>query len=133
MDGKLSLETAEGWAIEPHANGKVTAVVFKMKDGVIGAMLGNQDFGRYASRIILEAQKFAATQATPAPQGEILNADPIPLAALGIGRGRTSTEALLSAKLGNLTLVFSVELSMLRELCTALLPKLQETGPGTSH
>ncbi len=69
------------------------------------------------------AQECAAKRAADIAVGESITAHPIDVAAIGLASGRRDTEAILSMRLGILTLNFAVEVSTLRELCTNLLPR----------
>jgi hypothetical protein len=124
---KLNLKTSKGWAVQP-INDTHTGLVFNMDDGPLGVAIANQEFSRLASRIILEAEKHAATQTPKLEKSETLRSDPIPVISMGFSPGRTNQEAFVAMKLGNLDLVFAVELSILRRLCTDLLPTVSE-GP----
>ena len=126
-DDTVELRLAQEFAIRSQENEQVTGVAFKMKDGdIIGALIKNEDLGRLAALILIEAQRFAATHLRESKSEETLTAVPIPVEALGVGQGRTRTEGLLVVHLGNLSLTFAVELSTLHEMCE-LLSETTET------
>ena len=126
-DGKLTLGTAQGWAVSP-ASDTHTAIVFKVDGTPIGAVVKNDDLSRLTERIIQEAAKHAAKKAARIEQGESITANPIPVSSIALGHGRSDTEALLAMRFGNLTLTFAVELSNIRNMCTRVLQATKE-GP----
>ncbi len=104
------------------------------EQGMIGMQLTNANgetftagmdaatFSAFISEALRKAEELAGTVA-PSEQGKFnLRADPISIAQIGFGRGRTESEAVVAMRLGILTLPFAMELSTL----LSTLEKLQE-------
>ena len=115
----IKLENPKGFAVTAIDGGTHTALVFKMRDAPIGVALNNQDLSRLACRVISEAEKHASRQAPSDPPKE-LRVDPISAVSIGVGRGRSDAEGLLTLRLGNLNLTFALELSTLTGMCEKL-------------
>jgi hypothetical protein len=110
---ELQVGRAQGVALQPLGDGKHTAVPFKVKSGVTGAVLGPKEHSQLAAVLLDYARKVAAS--TPADvEGGSIEAMPIPITSMGIARGRTTDEAFLSLRLGQLTLTFSADTALLQ-------------------
>jgi hypothetical protein len=128
----LVLPTAQGWAVKP-VDDSHTAVVFAAGQEKIGVVLGNDDLSRYASRIIQEAVKESQRRSPSFEEGEAISANPIPVQGMSLVPGRVETEAMLTLLVGNLTLTFALDVSMMHDICTDLLAKTGLVRPPGSH
>lgn len=86
---------------------------FLTSDGPVIVAMPVTNIGEMIALLIKLAQKIASKVVPEIKQGEDMIVHPIDLTALAITPGRTEAEALLHARLGPLTLTFSVQLSML--------------------
>ena len=80
------------------------------------------------------AQEAGAKTAAPAPKsGEVTVDDPIDVSAIGIGQGRTATEAIVSLKFGHMTMNCVVELNILLDQLQQLQTMTGKASPKPPH
>ena len=121
-DGKIDVPVrmAKAWNVETMKD-KKTALIFEFFDGEIeGIVVPEEFYSAFATRILKEAQKFAVIGVAMPTGSETVRVDPIQVPSIGIGKGRTDSEAILGMDVGNLKLAFAVELSALAGLCMGL-------------
>ena len=113
----LKLEAPTEIALRPVDNSPHTAIIFKMKDGLSGALLPDQDLSAFTALIIKQAVRVAAKRPSQIARKKTLTTDPLVVSRLQLSPGRSkSEEALLIIEIGNLTMTFSVTVSELVEL-----------------
>ena len=119
----LQVETATAWAVQPMPDGKHTALVFRLSAGNIGVAMSNNDLGRYAERLIIEAGKLGENR-FPSKPPETLAATPIPVNSLSIEpHPQDTSSALVAVQTGNIQIVFVMDVTMLRAQCTRLVER----------
>jgi len=128
MQERHELLVADGWAVRP-ADDEHVAIIFTAGPEKMGVALTNEMLSPFVGRIIQEAVRFGQTQSPRTEDRETIYANPIPVSAMAVARGRTETEAMLTIRFGNLTLSFAVEASMLHGICTDILPALRPVAP----
>jgi hypothetical protein len=133
-DGKIDVPVrmAKACNIETTQD-KLTALIFEFYDGSIeGITLPEEFYSAFATRILIEAQKFAKVGVVKPTGSETIQVDPIPVPTIGVGRGRAESEAILAMDVGNLKLAFATEISALVGLCKAL-SKVTKIAPEQSR
>jgi len=134
---QVKLERARGVTLQTIDDGKHTAVMFKVPvgidgSGVNGAVLGPQDFSRLIELLLEGARRVGAS--VPADvKGGTLTAVPIPVTSMGIAKGRTAEEGFVLLRLGQMTLTFAVEMTLLHKWCKSVLANTTIIGPPQRH
>ena len=117
-DASARLEPALGCAVQ-RVDKPRTAVVFQLRDKcVTGGIVGNEDLGPLARRLLAAARGVDA-----AASGDRKNPlpEPLPATRIGFGRGRTDDEAVMVIETGAAALTFAVSSAQLAQLCRRFL------------
>ena len=86
-----------------------------------------RDLSRLAALLINRSREIAGKIA-PVPPAKQFTATPIMASHIVIGRGRSNREAMVTFQVGNMSLTFAVETSMLRDECARLLAETKAGG-----
>ena len=106
----------------PSEDGKFVMLDLTASTGEqFGVALGSDELSMAIAFMLDLAVEAAAKHPADVPEDdEEVTALPIPVAAMGIAPGREPSEALVSMRLGILTLTFALDLPMLWEQCERL-------------
>jgi hypothetical protein len=127
----VPVRMAKAWNIETTED-KNTALIFEFFDGNIeGIVVPEEFYSAFATRILKETQKFAKVGVVKPTGSETVQVDPIQVPSIGVGKGRTESEAILAIDVGNLKLAFAVDLSVLAGICMGL-SKMTRIAPDQS-
>jgi hypothetical protein len=121
---------ATGVQVETSPDGKVTALLFKVKDdpGVVPVALAPRELSRLVGLMLAQAGEVAARNAPERPPEE-LRVTPVMASQLGVAQGRSDTEALMTFRVGNLDLTFAIELAQLVAQCERLQEMVVQSAP----
>jgi hypothetical protein len=119
-------------------DGQSTALRFRSKDGTFLIGLKNKELSRLAALLLEQSQKvaiakIATTQASQRRQKTALTLHPIQSSGVGIAKGRTGSQRTLSVEIGNLTLAFWVDTSVINGLCDDLRRVSELLDPQKPH
>ena len=117
---EVVLYAAEEWDVRLLDTGS-TAILFKVKGEVIGALLHEKDLGLYTGRIVNAAVTQRAKSPSPLIGEEAIATVPIATTDLAFGRGRSDEEVMLTLRCGRLTLTFALEVGRARQVCAEML------------
>lgn len=124
---------ATGVSVEFSTDGEFIGMTFATKNAPVRISFPKKNLGDMIAHLVNVAEREASEKVTKLPSGEITTT-PISAVALGIARGRSESEALLSIRTGPMTLTFSVDLSTLAGTCEEFQRMTVRTpGPRTAH
>lgn len=127
-----SVPVSTGVSVAASEDGNFVSMIFKTKDKPVSIAFPAQNLGHMIAHLIGVAEREAGRKVTRFPKGDVTSV-PIAVAGLGVTRGRSETEALLSIRTGPMTLVFAVDLSTLLGTCENLQRITHKTGKPTTH
>lgn len=112
---------AKGVQVQTSPDGKLTALLFKVAGdpGVVPVAIAPGELTRLVGLMLGQAGEVAARN-TPDQPPEELRTTPVMASHLGVARGRSETEALVTFRVGNLDLTFAIELRQLVAQCQRL-------------
>ena len=120
-------------AVTVSKDGNYIGMTFGTKGDPVNIAFPAQNIGHMIAHLIGVVEGEAAKRVTRFPKGEVTSV-PIAVAGLGVARGRSETEALLTIRTGPMTLTFAVDLPTLIGMCENLRRMTRKTGkPRTSH
>ncbi len=97
------------------------------KDAALRCMAGQGQLGGVVTSLLEAARK--AAEIAPTGNREVVEGTPLTVTGLGVGPGRSNSEAILSISVGPLTLLFGVELASLLEMGDLLRSKTPRLPP----
>jgi hypothetical protein len=113
-------------AISP--DGKWVALNFvDDQDASLRFAVGQDKLGKLVTGILETCQK--AELIAPSTNRESVEGSPLMVGGLGVGPGRTNSEAILSVSVGPTTLLFAIELSRLLDMGELLRSKTTRVQP----
>ncbi len=128
-----SAPVSTGVVVTVSEDGNYVGMTFGTMGEPVKISFPAQNIGHMIARLIGVTEGEAAKSVTTFSRGEVTSV-PISVAGLGVARGRSETEALLSIRTGPMTLTFAVDLPTLHGMCENLRRMTRETGqPPTSH
>ena len=103
-------------------DGQATGILAETKGGKVSFALKNKELSGFISLLLEQSEKVAKAKiASTIPSGrsgrQAMTLSPVQSSGVGIGKGRTESERVLQVEVGNLTLAFWVDASVLRGLC----------------
>ena len=102
-------------------DGKTMIIGFENHDGATLSCALNQDSLHQCVTLLLNLAEESGQKFAPDDKKvTTLTLSPLPIAQIGVGRGRTESEAVLSVQTGALRLAFATELSTIVEMCDSL-------------
>ncbi len=120
-------------AVTASQDGNFVCMTFSTKGEPVSIAIPAQNLGHMIAHLIGVSESEAGRKVTKFPKGKITSV-PIAVAGLGVGQGRSETEALLSIQTGPMTLTFAVDLPTLLGMCGGLQRMTRDTGePTTLH
>lgn len=131
-ESKVPVST--GMSVALSQDGSHVVLTFALPAGEpVNVAIPARNLGEAVGHMLSVSGALAEQFETPYERNAPLNAEPIPVASLGVARGRSDVEALLAIRTGPMTLAFSLDLATLLGMCADLQKATMQVPPTTSH
>jgi len=130
MQDKMQVAVADGVDIAVTPDAKHTVISFRLAGDAspVAVALPREQLSRLVSLMLSSAAEVAGL-VSPGTPAEKMTATPMMASHIGVAKGRSDTEALISLVVGSLDLTFAVELPMLLDMCKSLQSRTVKSEP----